>query len=402
MNNQFRQYNRIAIITVLALLEFLISSAQTIPLDPALKIGKLPNGFTYYIRRNTMPAKMAQLYLVNKFGSLVEDDDQQGLAHFMEHMNFNGTKNFPKNELIEYLQKSGVRFGADVNAHTGFEETVYELPLPSDDPQLLRNGIGIMRDWAQEALLEPVEIDKERGVILEEARLRKGTSERMSKTYMPMLLNHSRYTSRFPIGLEEILKTFPPKAIARFKKDWYRPDLQALIVVGDVDTAHIEKLIIEKFSDLSTVANARKCIPYEIPLTGGNQFLLVTDKEMLGTTIEILYKHRQPELKTQADYRRSIVQSLYGLLVNFRKQSEISKEKDPAFTDISLGMQALPGKLEMFVFEVSPKQGRLKPAFMQAFGYLEKIKRYGFTPRELIEAKNNLLKRYTASLSEKN
>src|SRR6202012_5950060 len=158
----------------LAVTTISITNAQTIPFDAAVRTGKLANGFTYYIRHNEEPKNRVLMYLVNKVGSVLEDEDQRGLAHFMEHMNFNGSKHFPHNELVDYLQKAGVRFGADINAYSGFDETVYKLPIPSDNPELLKGGMEIMRDWADEALLDPVEIDKERGVILEEERQGKG------------------------------------------------------------------------------------------------------------------------------------------------------------------------------------------------------------------------------------
>lgn len=163
------------ITTFLLVLTWCASSGQTsqtqlLPVDPAVRIGKLANGFTYYIQRNTEPKSRATIYLVNKVGSVLENDDQRGLAHFMEHMCFNGTTHFPKNELVSYLQKAGVRFGADLNAYTGFDETVYQLPIPTDNEELFANGMQIMRDWAQEVTLDPIEIDKERGVILEEKR----------------------------------------------------------------------------------------------------------------------------------------------------------------------------------------------------------------------------------------
>jgi zinc protease len=178
-----------------------LSPDQALPLDPAIRTGKLPNGFTYYIRHNEEPKNRVVFYLANKVGSVLETDDQQGLAHFMEHMSFNGTKHFPKNALVEYLQKSGIRFGADLNAYTGFDETVYQLPLPSDNPEILKNGIQIMRDWAQGATLDPLEIDKERGVVLEEKRLGRGAQERMQRQYWPLILNGSRYASRTTANL---------------------------------------------------------------------------------------------------------------------------------------------------------------------------------------------------------
>src|SRR5674476_348882 len=220
-----------------------IAKTDVLPLDTAVKVGKLPNGFTYYIRKNVEPKNRVTMYLANKVGSILEDDDQQGLAHFMEHMSFNGTKNFPKNELVSYLQKAGVRFGSDLNAFTSFDETVYQLPIPTDDPVILKNGFQIMRDWAQDATLDSAEIEKERGVILEEKRLGKSAQQRLQDKYLPVLFNQSRYSNRLPIGTEAVLKNFTAATIRKFHSDWYRPDLQALIVVGDIDVNATEKTI---------------------------------------------------------------------------------------------------------------------------------------------------------------
>ncbi len=204
---------KLIVIPVLIAVLFCRADAQNLPLDSAVRKGKLANGFTYYIRHNEDPKQQVTMYLVNKVGSILEDDDQRGLAHFMEHMSFNGTTHFPKNELVDYLQKAGVRFGADLNANTGFDETVYQLPLPSDNPELLKNGIQIMRDWAHGATLDPAEIDQERGVILEEKRTRKGATDRMQQQYLPKLLNNSRYSVRMPIGVDAVLNNFKPQAI---------------------------------------------------------------------------------------------------------------------------------------------------------------------------------------------
>lgn len=212
-----------------------------LPTDPAVKIGKLSNGLTYYIERNTKPEKKMELRLVINAGSILEDPDQQGLAHFMEHMNFNGSKHFPKNELVDYLQKVGVKFGADLNAYTGFDETVYILPISTDDPEIVEKGFTVLEDWAGNNLLDPSEIEKERGVVLEESRLSKGSQQRMLKQYFPKLFNGSKYATRLPIGKDSILKTFKPAALERFYKQWYRPDLMAVIVVGDIDPALAEK-----------------------------------------------------------------------------------------------------------------------------------------------------------------
>lgn len=386
----------------LAMLSFgLQVYAQVIPLDPAVRTGKLKNGFTYYIRHNEEPQKRVQLYLVNNVGSILEDDDQQGLAHFMEHMNFNGTKSFPKNQLVDYLQKAGVRFGADLNAHTGADETVYQLPLPADDPLLLANGLKILRDWAQEALLDPVEIEKERGIVMEEGRLTKGANDRMARQYYPVMLNHSRYAGRLPIGLDHTLLNFKPAVLKRFYQDWYRPDLQALIVVGDVDVNAIERMIKQQFADLKMPVAARERVNYTIPLQGKNQFIAVTDKEQQAATLEILFKRKAPELKTEADYLERMKHSLFSQLMAARRYAEISRFNHPAYTNMSMDAQPLLGGAEMFFFEVTAKDGQLKQAFTQSWTFLEKVKRFGFTQTELDRVKQNYLRSFRNALNEK-
>lgn len=376
--------------------------SQLIPSDPELRTGRLANGFTYYIRHNEEPKKRVQLYLVSNVGSILEDDDQQGLAHFMEHMNFNGTKNFPKNELVNYLQKAGVRFGADLNAHTGTDETVYKLPISTDDPALLENGIKIMRDWAQEATLDPEEIEKERGIVMEEGRLAKGAKDRMARQYYPMMLNRSRYASRLPIGLEEVLLNFKPAAIRRFHQDWYRPDLQALIVVGDIEEDAVEKMIKQYFSDLKMPLKKRERIKYTVPLTGENQFMAVTDKEMAGTTLEVMFKRKALQLKTKADYLQKMKHSLFVRLMEARRYSEISRQNNPAYTNMNMAVQPLSGGTEMFFFEVTAKDGLLHQAFEQSWAFLERIKRFGFTEAELDRVKKNYLQSFQSALIEKN
>src|ERR1700743_2877076 len=229
-----------------------------LPVDRNVRIGKLANGLTYYIRRNTEPKNRAVLYLVNKAGSVLENDDQQGLAHFTEHMAFNGTRDFPKNDLVDYLQKSGVKFGADLNAYTSFDETVYQLPLPTDSIKTFVKGFNILANWAAYQTFDPKEIDAERGVVLEEERARgKNAQERLRFQTWPVLLNNSRYAVRLPIGKEDILKTFNPSVLTSFYHDWYRPDLQAVIAVGDFNPADVLQLIKYNFSSLQNPANEK-------------------------------------------------------------------------------------------------------------------------------------------------
>lgn len=201
--------------------------ADPLPSDPNVKIGKLANGLTYYIRKNVKPEKKLELRLAVNTGSVLENDNQRGLAHFMEHMGFNGSKNFPKNELVDYLQKTGVEFGADLNAYTSFDETVYILPIPTDDPTVVEKGFTVLEDWAFNNLFDKNEIEKERGVVLEESRLSKGSFERMSRQYFPRLFNGSKYADRLPIGTDDVLKNFKHETLKSFYKTWYRPNLMA-------------------------------------------------------------------------------------------------------------------------------------------------------------------------------
>lgn len=375
-------------------------SAQIIPLDTLVRSGKLANGFTYYIRHNEQPKNRVELYLVNKVGSILEDEDQRGLAHFMEHMNFNGTKHYPKNDLIDFLQKAGVRFGADLNAYTSFDETVYELPIPTDDPTMFGTGLGIMRDWAQDATLDPVEINNERGVVLEEERLGKGAKDRISRQTLPLMLNHARYAERLPIGKDEILTKFKPEVIKRFHHDWYRPDLQAIIIVGDIDVNEAEKLVKAKFSDLQNPINERARTRYKIPLTGKSQFIAVTDKEETATTLEVIMKHTAPGLKTEQDYLESVKRNLLSQLMDAWRNAQLSREVNPSYIGLSMGINGFLNNLDAFTFAVSVKEGYLQQGFEQTWSMLEGIRRYGFTQQELERAKQNYLRNLQSAVME--
>jgi zinc protease len=370
-----------------------------LPFDPAVRTGKLPNGFTYYIRHNEEPKNRVVMYLVNKVGSVLESDDQRGLAHFMEHMSFNGTTHFPKNELVSYLQQSGVRFGADLNAHTAFDETVYELPLPTDKPEILKNGMQIMRDWAQDATLDPVEIDKERGVVLEEKRLGKGARERMQRQYLPVLLNNSRYSLRMPIGIDEVLNNFKPEAIKRFYKNWYRPDLQALIIVGDIDVNQMEASIKAKFSDLKNPANEKIRTKYTVPLSGNNQFAAVTDKEMPVTVAEVMIKHPALSLRTASDYRANIIRDLFNQMLDNR-YSELLHQANPPFAQGGAAINDFIGGIDTYDLSVVAKPHELESGFKAAWRETEQLKRFGFTTTELERAKAAYLSQLESALKE--
>ncbi len=374
--------------------------SAALPLDPLVRTGKLANGFTYYIRHNEEPKNRVMMYLVNKVGSVLEDEDQRGLAHFMEHMSFNGTRHFPHNELVDYLQKAGVRFGADINAYTSFDETVYELPIPSDKPELLKGGLEIMRDWAHEALLDPIEIDKERGVVLEEKRLGKGAGERMQRQYWPVILNNSRYSVRVPIGLDTVLDNFKRPVIARFYNDWYRPDLQALIIVGDINVDQIEAQVKLQFSGLKNPAHERVRAKYTVPLTGKNHFIAVTDKEMITTEAEIMIKHKAPELKTAADYRAALVNNLFDQMLSAR-YAELLRKSDPPFISGSAGISGFMGGLDAYDVSVQAKPGELEKGLKAVWRETERLKRFGFTATELERAKTAYMNEMESAVKEK-
>ncbi|WP_026897174.1 M16 family metallopeptidase [Daejeonella oryzae] len=376
------------------------SSVTALPLDTNIRIGKLSNGFTYYIRRNTEPKERAQLYLANKVGSILETDEQQGLAHFLEHMSFNGTKNFPKNDLVNYLQKAGVRFGADLNAYTSFDETVYQLPIPTDDPEVFKNGLQIMRDWAQDVTLEESEIDKERGVVIEEKRLGKGAQQRMQDKYLPMLFNNSRYSSRLPIGTEDVLKNFKYETLRKFYTDWYRPDLQSLIVVGDVNIAEVEQMIKNKFSDLKNPDKPTPRTQYSIPLTGKNQFVAVTDKEFPVTVAQIIIKHPETVVKTTADLRNNMIRSLYNQMTAARF-SELTKQANPPYLQGGSSIGGFLAGLDAATSYVVAKPGELEKGFKTVLTETERIKRFGFTQSELERAKTAFMTAQESAYKEK-
>ena len=243
-----------------------------IPTDPKIKIGKLENGLTYYIRENKKPENRAELRLVIKAGSILEDEDQLGLAHFMEHMAFNGTKNFAKNDLVSYLQSIGVKFGADLNAYTSFDETVYILPVPTDDKKILDQSFQILEDWAQNVTLDHEEIDRERGVVIEEWRTGRGANQRMCDETLPVLLKGSRYAERLPIGTLENLENFKYESLERFYSEWYRPDLMSVIAIGDFRSDEIEEKIKAHFSPLSSsiIGFIKTFLKFSMPIAFGS------------------------------------------------------------------------------------------------------------------------------------
>ena len=306
------------------------SLARELPFDPAVVTGQLKNGLRYYIRTNAKPENRAELWLAVNAGSLQEDDDQQGLAHFVEHMAFNGTENFAKQDLVDYLESIGMQFGPDINAFTSFDETVYTLTVPTDDEAIVSQAFQILEDWAHGLAFQGEEIDKERGVVIEEWRLGRGAQARIRDKQFPVLFKSSRYADRLPIGKKEILETAPHDNFRRFYADWYRPDLMAIIAVGDFDPAVIESKIHQHFGNLEGPDIARSREAYPVPDHSETLYSITTDPESTNTTVSIYYKLDKQPVSTVGDYRRQLVEQLYHSMLNARLD-ELRQQADPPF-----------------------------------------------------------------------
>lgn len=378
-----------------------IRLTDPLPLAPEVTVGKLPNGLTYYIKKNARPAQKVELRLVVKAGSILEDDDQQGLAHFTEHMAFNGSTHFKRNELISYLQSIGVKFGADLNAYTSFDETVYVLPIPTNKKENLEKGFLVLEDWAHGLKFNPADINSERGIVLEEARLGKGASDRMNKVLYPKLLNGSRYAERMPIGKESVLKTFKPEAIKRFYKDWYRPDLMAVMVVGDVEPSQAEKLIRQHFGKLKNPAKPRPRLYAEVPQRSQTEALVITDKEAPDDTVFIRYPIRAAqEPVTIADYRRQMIENLYGQMLSARMQ-ELTQQANPPFIQGGSSVGKLVRGYESFSAYALLGKGGVQPAVDALVLEDERARRFGFSQDELDRARKDMLRNYERAYSER-
>ncbi len=304
---------------------------QIITLDKATKTGTLPNGIKYYIKKNKKPEKRMELRLVVNAGSVQEDDDQQGIAHFLEHMCFNGTKNFPKNELINFLEKTGVKFGAHLNAYTSFDRTVYMLLLPTDQSFIKKKGFQVLSDWAHNVTFDPKEIDRERGVVREEERVRKNGNSKAQQEHFPFLFYQSKLANRLPIGDTNIIRTAPYEAFTRFYKDWYRADLMSVVVVGDIDESDAEDLIKEYFGEIPAASNPKKKEDFSVKMNQETLVSISKDKEVTFPVLQIVYKHPiTNKAGTYAEYRQKWVDQFIGGMISQRMQ-EVAKRANPPF-----------------------------------------------------------------------
>ena len=376
------------------------AQADLIPLDSAVRTGTLPNGLRYYVRRNSRPEKRLELRLVINAGSVLEDDDQKGLAHFTEHMLFNGTKRFAKNDIIAYLESIGVRFGADLNAYTGFDETVYILPVPTDKPGLVERSFDVLEDWAGGALFDSSEVVKERGVVLEEWRSGLGAGARIRDQQFPVLFKGSRYAVRLPIGDTTVLKTANPAPLKRFYTDWYRPDLMAVVAVGDYDPARLEALIRERFSRLTNPATRRQRTLAAVPGHDSTLVTIVQDPEEQVSSIQLIYKHPPAPLVRQPDYRMMLARRLYNSMLNSRL-TEITRQPDAPFAFASSSYGAFVRSTDVYFLSATVKDGGVQRGLESILREARRVDRHGFLPAELERAKASQLRSLESAYQER-
>ncbi len=371
-----------------------------LPLDTAVTRGRLANGLTYYIRANAKPAGRAELRLVVNAGSLLEGDDQRGLAHFLEHMAFNGTESFAAQELVDYLESIGMRFGPDLNAYTNYDETVYLLQVPTDDAGVLRTGLRILEEWAYRMRLEDREIEQERSVIIEEWRLGRGAEARIRDEQFEVLFQGSRYAERRPIGEPEIIRTFKPETLRRFYRDWYRPDLMAVIAVGDFDPAIMRGQIRQIFSDIPAPADAPARPARPIPPHAETLVEVAADTEATSSRISVITKHPVSSFRTVGDYRRSLVEGLYNNMLNQRLH-ELTRQPDPPFLEAYSAKGRIVRANDFYILGARVSDGGIERGLEALLVEAERVRRYGFTPGELEREKAEMLKRIERAYNER-
>ncbi len=375
--------------------------AQQMPVDPEAVVGALPNGLRYYVRPNGKPARRVELRLVVKAGSVVEDDDQQGLAHFVEHMEFEGTRHFPGRSITDFLSSLGLSIGADANAATSYDDTQYTLRIPSDAPGALDTALGVLEDWAQAATFEQSGIDRQRGIVLSEWRMHLGAGERTADRIRRAQLEGSRYADRSPIGKPESIQNAQRDQLLRFYRDWYRPNLMAVIVVGDIDPQSVVAKIKERFTPLANPAKERPRPAYDVPEQPGTRFAIVTDQETTATTVEVSNLRPARNQGSVGGYRDLMVDQLFSAMLGARLD-ELSQSANAPFlraaADRSL-FQTPRTKDEAVVQALVSNDGvgrGLEALLLE----IQRVERFGFTATELERAKQAMMLGYERAAAE--
>ncbi|MES2604786.1 MAG: insulinase family protein, partial [Pseudomonadota bacterium] len=364
---------------------------QQTPLSPLVHTGKFANGLTYYIRENAEPRNRAELRLVVNAGSILEDEDQLGLAHFLEHMAFNGTENFEKQEITRFMESIGMRFGAEINASTSFDETIYKLTVPTNKPENVAKAFQILEDWATSMTLDIAEIEKERGVVIEEWRGRQGAAQRIQNQQLPVLLKNSRYADRLAIGTLESLQSFDVEALGRFYNDWYRPDLMSVVAVGDFKAADIEKLMREHFESIPAAENPRPRPVFDVPAQPDTQIVVATDPEVPTTQVAIQHKLPSNSDWSVGGYRQRIVERLFNVMLSTRF-AEMARQPNPPFMGAASAYSPLVRPVSAYVLAAAVPETGINHGLEVLLAEAERVSNTGFTAAELDRNKMALLR----------
>lgn len=400
-----------SLLIMAALIGFMLPSSaadnQQLPIDTAVRYGVLPNGLTYYIRHNSEPNHRADFYIAQKVGSILEEDNQRGLAHFLEHMAFNGTKHFPGKAMLDYLQNNGMRFGYDINAGTGFDQTIYNVKnVPTDRQGVLDSALLVLHDWSCAITLDPQEIDKERGVIREEWRTRGDAQWRMWDKVIPILFHGSKYANRMPIGTMDVVMNFKPKELQDYYHRWYRPDQQGIIIVGDFDAAKMEQKVKEMFTPNKMPANAQVREEFPVPDHQGIDYALCTDPESSNTMVYLFFQHQQvpqAERNTLSNMKRDIVNELCQSMIS-QRLGELSQKPDCpfAYAGVSDGNFFISHTKDAFMMLALAKEGKGLESFESMLTEARRIDQHGFTPGELSRAKDEYMSELQNQYNERN
>jgi len=373
---------------------------KTLPLNKEVRYGKLANGLTYYIQHNEKPENRVELRLAVNAGSNQEEETQKGLAHFVEHMAFNGSKHFSKNELVNYLEGVGTKFGAHLNAYTSFDETVYQLQLPTDKKEILDKGLTVLEDWANGLSFDEKEIDKERGVVFSEWRSGLGANKRMLDKFLPVLYYKSRYAERLPIGDTAILLRGKAERLTSFYNTWYRPDLMAVIIVGDVNVDEMEKEIKQRFGDLKNPAKEEKKETFTLPEHKETLVSIATDPEATYSRAMIVYKHPSEDDNSVEGFKKYLTNSLFNAMLNNRLQELLQQANPPMFAAYS-AYESETRDNDAYTLTGVAKSGKTVDALKILLTENERLRRFGFTQTELDRQKIELLTGYENAVQEK-
>jgi zinc protease len=363
--------------------------ARELQLDPKITSGTLENGVKYYVRKNEKPGDRLQVRLAVNAGSVQETKEQRGLAHFVEHMAFNGTEKYEKHAIVDYLERTGMRFGPDINAYTSFDETVYKLDLPTDEEGIVDKGMEILKEWAFRIAFDPEEVEKEKGVIVEEWRLGRGAGARMRDEYWPVLMRGSKYAERLPIGSMEVVRNSGPEDLRAYYERWYRPDNMAVIVVGDAEPKRMVELIRKYFAPAEQPESGLERPRPEGPEAEKQRFVTATDPEAQNTSVELVGFHEAFDLNTEADYRTYLTRRLYRDMIESRL-SEKTEQSNPPFVYGYFSLTSFIRPSEASVWGSMAKEGEVESALRTLAREALRVDRHGFRESELERAKESL------------